>query len=66
MVKLLRDFLRPEQQQESNSTDEEREHSECNTPRTAKLLFANKTETDIWWKDELRQLSKAESERCVS
>ncbi len=67
MVKLLRDFLlRPEVDQESNTTAEQREqHSQCTTARTAKLLFANKTETDIWWKDELRQVSKAESERWV-
>ncbi|XP_064405322.1 cytochrome b5 reductase 4-like [Halichondria panicea] len=71
MVKLLRDFFHTElvaREQETSdnqtdgSTNKQREHAECPTS-TAKLLFANKTESDIWWKDEMRQIAKMESER---
>ncbi len=73
MVKLLRDFFHTElvaREQETSdnqtdgSTNKQREHAECPTS-TAKLLFANKTESDIWWKDEMRQIAKMESERWV-
>ncbi len=73
MVKLLRDFFHTElvareqetsDSQTDSSTNKQREHEECPTS-TAKLLFANKTESDIWWKDEMRQLAKTESERWV-
>lgn len=65
MVKLLRDFFLSNRNtadsHTDNSTAEKREHTQC-VPRTAKLIFANKTEKDIWWRDELRQLVKARSE----
>ena len=63
MVKVLRDFLSV---QTSNTSNTDRNHSQCpSTPqsRHAKLLFANKTEKDILWKDELDHLAKSEHDR---
>jgi len=57
MVKVLRDFLHSGREGLTDKTDS----SVCE-PR-AKLLFANKTEQDIWWRDELDGLAKTESER---
>ena len=67
MVKVLRDFLYTDLTSRDQcpfilSTGEKREHKQCET-RTAKLLFANKTERDIWWKEELGQVAKTESKR---
>lgn len=72
MVKVVRDALSSElasrEQSLSSSSSggaasasqERRDHQQpAGAGKTAKLLFANKTEKDILWKEELLQFSKA-------
>lgn len=68
MVKVVRDALSTqlanrEQSLSSSgsgtsSSSQERRDQPANAAKTAKLLFANKTEKDILWKEELSQFSK--------
>ena len=57
MVKVLRDYL------STQTSIADRDHTECPVSRHAKLLFANKTEKDILWRNELDQLAKTEHDR---
>ena len=67
MVKVLRDALSSQltnreqalvsSSGSSTSSSQER-RDQCVSPKTVKLLFANKSEKDILWKEELAQFSK--------
>ena len=69
MVKVVRDALSSElaSREQSlsssvaaSSSQERRDQpASASSGKTAKLLFANKTEKDIIWKEELSQFSKA-------
>ena len=69
MVKVVRDALSSElaSREQSlgscssgaTSASQERRDQPAGAGKTAKLLFANKTEKDILWKEELSQFSKA-------
>lgn len=68
MVKVVRDALSSELASREQSlgsssgaasASQERRDQPAGAGKTAKLLFANKTEKDILWKEELSQFSKA-------
>ena len=49
----------------SSNTQEKRDGEQQSVAKSAKLLFANKTEKDILWKEELDQFAKTTRGRWV-